>query len=61
MHNYVDNCAVFAIIFAALGVIVTNKPINKRIAIFDPLETRNRYMKNIIDSLIGVKFGELKN
>ena len=61
MHKYVDNCKVFAIIFAAWGVIVTNKPIKEGIAIFDPSETRNRYMKSIIDSLTGVKFCEFGN
>ena len=61
MHKYVDNRTVFAIISAALGVIVTNKPIKEGIAITDPLETRNRYKRSKIDSLIGVKFSESRN
>jgi hypothetical protein len=60
MHKYVDTCAVFAIISAALGAIVLNKPIKLGIAIFDPAETRNRYTRSIIDSLTGVKFVEFK-
>jgi hypothetical protein len=61
MHIYVDNCTVFDIISAALGVIVTNRPIKEGIAIVDPLETRNRYKRSRIDSLTGVKFSEFKN
>jgi hypothetical protein len=60
MHKYVDSCAVFAIISAALGVIVSNNPINEGIAIFDPSETRNCSTRSIIDSLTGVKFVEFK-
>ena len=60
MNKHVDTCSVFTIISTALGVYVINNPIKIDVAIFDPLATRNRYMKSIIDSLIGVKFGEFK-
>ena len=61
MNKYVDTCSVFTIISTALGVFVTNNPIKVEIAIFDPLETRNYYLKSILNSLIGVKFGEFCN
>lgn len=60
MNKHVDTCSVFTIISMASGVIVTNNPIKTGIAIFDPSETRNRYVKSIIDSLTGAKFGEFK-
>ena len=61
MHIFIDNCTVFAIISAALGVIVTNRPIKAGFAIVDPFETRNRYKRSKIDSLTGVQFSEFKN